>query len=91
MNKRGSYFRSTDDKAPMTAGVYRLGAGTSTTTDYAHHEMRVIIAGDFNVMDETGKEASAKAGDVLYFPRGSKITLSTVNGGHGFFVCVPSS
>lgn len=82
---------STDDKAPMTAGVYKLEAGSSTNIEYAYHEMRVIISGNFNVKDETGKEASAKAGDVLYFPRGSKITLTTADGGHGFFVRIPSS
>lgn len=49
--------------------------------------MKIIIEGSFEIADEAGnKVAKAVAGDVFYFPKGSKITFTTEDYGLAFFV-----
>jgi ethanolamine utilization protein EutQ (cupin superfamily) len=50
--------------------------------------MKIIISGSFDISDETGKKVHAVAGDVFYFPKGSKITFETTDGGLAFFVSI---
>lgn len=40
----------------------------------------------YTFADETGKEVKAEKGDVLFFPKGSKIVFRTDDYGLGFFV-----
>jgi len=81
----GDISTSTDSTAPISAGFYRLEPGTPLVYDYTYHEMKVIISGSFDISDETGKKVHAVAGDVLYFPKGSKITFTTEEGGLAFY------
>jgi len=76
---------STDSKAPISAGFYRLEPGTPLVYEYTYHEMKIIISGSFDISDETGKKVHAVAGDVFYFPKGSKITFETTDGGLAFY------
>ena len=76
---------SEDDDKPITSGLFRLEAGESLEYTYTYHEMKLIIEGSFIIEDETGKRVTAKAGDLIYFPKGSAITFSTPNFGIGFF------
>lgn len=48
--------------------------------------MKIILEGDFAISDETGQTVKASPGDVFYFPKGSKITFTTDNGGRAFWV-----
>jgi ethanolamine utilization protein EutQ (cupin superfamily) len=50
--------------------------------------MKIIVSGSFDIKDETGKEVHAVAGDVFYFPKGSKITFTTTDGGLAFYVSI---
>jgi Ethanolamine utilisation protein EutQ len=79
------YF-STDSKAPISAGFYRLEPGTPLVYEYTYHEMKIIVSGSFDIADETGKKVHATAGDVFYFPKGAKITFTTEEGGLAFYV-----
>jgi len=81
----GDIATSTDSKAPISAGFYRLEPGTPLVYDYTYHEMKIIVSGSFDISDETGKKVHAVAGDVLYFPKGSKITFTTEEGGLAFY------
>lgn len=47
--------------------------------------MKIIVDGDFEISDETGKSVKAAKGDVFFFPKGSKITFRTEKGGLGFY------
>ena len=47
--------------------------------------MKFIVAGEFDISDETGQEVHAVAGDVFYFPKGSVITFKTKTFGLGFY------
>jgi len=48
--------------------------------------MKIIVDGEFEISDETGKKVHAKKGDVFYFEKGSKITFTTETFGLGFYV-----
>lgn len=47
--------------------------------------MKIIVDGDFEISDETGKSVKAVKGDVFFFPKGSKITFRTEKGGLGWY------
>jgi len=76
---------SEDAEKPMTSGLFRLKAGESLKYTYTYHEMKFIVEGRFTIEDETGQKVQAKAGDLLYFPKGTSITFSTDDFGLGFF------
>ena len=76
---------SEDAEKPITSGLFRLEKGNHLTYTYTYHEMKLIIDGEFKIMDETGTEVIATVGDLLYFPKGSTITFSTPDYGVGFF------
>ena len=76
---------SEDAEKTMTSGLFRLKAGESLKYTYIYHEMKFIVDGHFTIEDETGQKITAKAGDLLYFPKGTSITFSTDDFGLGFF------
>jgi ethanolamine utilization protein EutQ (cupin superfamily) len=84
-------WNSTDEKSPISAGFYRLEPGTPLVYEYTYHEMKIIVSGSFDIEDETGNKVHAVAGDVFYFPKGSKITFTTTDGGLAFYVSVSFS
>ncbi|KAF7970941.1 hypothetical protein HWV62_22594 [Athelia sp. TMB] len=75
-----------DPEKPISAGFYRLEKGTPLVYQYTYHEMKIIVEGEFDISDETGQKVHAVAGDVFYFPKGSKITFTTETYGLGFYV-----
>ena len=76
---------SDDADKPITSGLFRLKAGESLKYTYTYHEMKFIVDGSFTIEDETGQKQTAKAGDLLYFPKGTAMTFTTDNFGLGFF------
>ena len=76
---------SEDSDKPITSGLFRLKAGESLKYTYTYHEMKFIVEGSFTIEDETGKKETVKAGDLLYFPKGTAMTFSTEDYGLGFF------
>ena len=47
--------------------------------------MKFIVEGSFTIEDETGQKKTVKAGDLLYFPKGTAMTFTTDDFGLGFF------
>lgn len=80
------FATSNDEIAPITAGLFHLEKGDSITYDYTYEEMKLIIEGEFHISDGSGKEITARKGDLIYFPRGSVITFRTDDFGLGYFV-----
>ena len=76
---------STNSDKPITSGLFRLKAGESLKYTYTYHEMKFIVDGSFIIEDETGQKETVKAGDLLYFPKGTEMTFTTNNFGLGFF------
>ena len=76
---------SEDSDKPITCGLFRLEAGKPMSYTYTYHEMKLIVDGEFEIADDTGQKVTATAGDLFYFPKGSKITFTTPSFGVGFF------
>ena len=76
---------SEDSEKPITSGLFRLKAGESLKYTYTYHEMKFIVDGTFTIEDETGQKETVKAGDLLYFPKGTEMTFTTDDFGLGFF------
>ena len=76
---------SDDADKPITSGLFRLKAGESLKYTYTYHEMKFIVEGSFTIEDETGQKKTVKAGDLLYFPKGTAMTFTTDDFGLGFF------
>jgi ethanolamine utilization protein EutQ (cupin superfamily) len=76
---------SDDPKAPITCALFRMEKGKPLTYTYTYDEAKVILDGSMYVSDGYSK-VKAKAGDVLFFPKGATITFSSDNYGLGF-VC----
>ncbi|EXJ86410.1 hypothetical protein A1O3_03361 [Capronia epimyces CBS 606.96] len=74
-----------DPEKPLSCGIYRLEKGTPLVYTYTYHEMKIILEGEFDISDATGKSVHAVAGDVLYFPKGSVITFKTDSYGLAFY------
>ena len=76
---------SDDGDKPITSGLFRLKVGESLKYTYTYHEMKFIVGGSFTIEDETGQKQTVKAGDLLYFPKGTAMTFTTDDFGLGFF------
>ncbi|KAL3434390.1 hypothetical protein BDV09DRAFT_195900 [Aspergillus tetrazonus] len=63
---------------PIVGAWFRMEKGpVSTPPSYEYDEIGVVVEGEFNIRDETGNTATVKAGDLLFFPRGTTITFSS--------------
>ena len=81
----GDTFVSADKDKTICAGFFRLEKGEKLIYDYDYEEMKIIVDGEFIISDTTGQKVTASAGDVFYFPAGSRITFETENFAVGFF------
>jgi ethanolamine utilization protein EutQ len=81
----GDTFISADADKRICAGFFRLEKGNKLVYDYDYEEMKCIVDGTFIISDETGQKVTATAGDVFYFPSGSRITFETPDFAVGFF------
>ncbi|KAL2808866.1 hypothetical protein BJX63DRAFT_439117 [Aspergillus granulosus] len=63
---------------PIVGAWFRMEKGEEATPPkYEYDEFGVVIEGEINLRDETGKMATVRTGDVFFFPRGSTITFSS--------------
>lgn len=69
----------------MTAGLFRMNAGKPLQYVYTYEEVKYIVDGEFHLTDGTGKKVVAKAGDLMLFPKGSRITFATPSTALGYF------
>ena len=70
----------------MSAGFFELKASEPLVYTYTYDEMKVVIAGEFILTDEsTGDVTHARERDVLFFPKGTTVRFETPDYGLGFF------
>ena len=81
----GDTFFSSDNNKTICAGFFRLEKVNALVYDYDSEKMKIILDGTFIISDETGQKVTATAGDVFYFPSGSRITFETPDFAIGFF------
>jgi ethanolamine utilization protein EutQ (cupin superfamily) len=69
----------------MVSGCFRMMAGHDLEYTYEYEEMKYVAEGEFVLTDGTGQTAVAKAGDVIYFPKGCQVTFHTNHYAVGVF------
>jgi ethanolamine utilization protein EutQ (cupin superfamily) len=84
-----SYFediaQSSVEGKEMVSGLYQLRAGNAMKYTYTYEEMKFIVEGVFHLEDGTGQKVVAKAGDLMYFPKGCQVTFATPHYALGCF------
>lgn len=70
----------------MAAGLYHLDAGPPLHYTYTYEEFTFVIEGQFELEDGSGQRLVAEPGDLLYFPRGAEVIMSTPHSALGYFV-----
>ncbi|KAK2746498.1 hypothetical protein FQN57_003124 [Myotisia sp. PD_48] len=83
----GDVFTSQKEnpEKPVSCGFYRLEKGEPLVYTYTYDEMKIILEGQFEISDATGRTVVASPGDVFYFPKGATITFKTQDYGLAFF------
>ncbi len=75
----------------MSCGFFEQKASEPLVYEYNFDEMKCVIKGEFILTDmATGDVMHAKEGDVLFFPKGTKVKFETPDYGLGFFTCLGS-
>ena len=69
----------------LTSGFFRMNAGNALDYTYTYEELKLIIDGEFHLTDGTGQKVVAKKGDLMYFPKGTKMIFNTSSTGLGYF------
>ena len=80
------FLFSTVSGAGMTGGLYKLLAGPHLDYTYDYEEFKYIVNGEFHLTDGTGQKVVAKAGDLMYFPKGCPVRFESPKFALGFFV-----
>jgi len=76
---------SSSEKAPITAGLFRLGRGEAMPYGYEFDEFKVLLEGEMTVTDEAGNVYELKAGDLIQFSCGAKVKFSSHSSGLAFY------
>ena len=76
---------SNDPNAPITCGFFRMEKGEPLKYTYSYDEAKIILDGEMTISEVGGETIEVKAGDVLYFEEGAKITFSSKSSGLGFY------
>ncbi|MFC5521670.1 cupin domain-containing protein [Polaromonas jejuensis] len=78
---------SSKEGAPITAGLFRIGKGQSMPYSYDFDEFKLVLEGEITVKDQAnGQVYELKAGDVIQFPAGTKVSYSSHSSGLAFYV-----
>lgn len=60
-----------DPQAPITGGFFDVEKGAKSTATFAFSEVKYVISGDIVFSDSNGQRVVAKAGEVVYIPKGA--------------------
>jgi ethanolamine utilization protein EutQ (cupin superfamily) len=70
----------------MTGGLYKLLDGPALDYTYEYEEFKYIVSGQFDLTDGTGQQVTAKAGDLIYFPKNTFVHFTSPDYALGFYV-----
>lgn len=76
---------SNDPNAPISCGLFRMEKGNPLEYTYSYDEAKIILDGEMTISEVGGETIEAKAGDILYFEEGAKITFTSKSSGLGFY------
>ena len=64
--------QASEPEAKMTVGYARVGGGEEHEISFPYDEVLVLTRGAYTVRTEAGEEITARAGEVIYLPAGSR-------------------
>jgi ethanolamine utilization protein EutQ (cupin superfamily) len=64
--------QGTAPDAKMTVGFARVGAGEALDISFPYDEVLILTKGAYTVRAEDGQTVTARAGEVIYLPAGSR-------------------
>lgn len=70
----------------LSVGLYRVDAGNSVSYTYRYPEFKYIVEGEWHLTDGTGQEVHARAGDLMYFPMGTRVDFTVAETGLGYYI-----
>ena len=76
---------STDAASPITCGLFRMERGKPLEYTYSYDECKILLEGEMTVQESGGESVQARAGDVLFFSKGTKVTFSSGSSGLAFY------
>lgn len=79
----------TSEDGPMAAGYMTLTEGSFPWT-LSYDEVQIVLEGELHIGTENG-ERVGRPGDILYVPKGSKITFGTPSWAKFIYVTFPSN
>lgn len=71
---------------PITAGLFRMGAGEALRYSYEFDEFKLILEGEMTVTEDSGTVYELKVGDLIQFAAGTKVQFSSRSSDVAFFV-----
>lgn len=71
---------------PITAGFFRMEAGSPLEYTYSYDECKIMLEGEMTIAEEGGETVNLKPGDVIYFDSGTKVVFSSATSGTAFYV-----
>jgi len=81
--------QATAPDAKMTVGFARVGAGERLEISFPHDEVLILTKGIYAVRAEDGAEHTARAGEVIHLPGGSRNVLRAVEDTAMVYVASP--
>lgn len=78
------------DRSPMSAGFMAWKAADSFAWELTYDEVDYVLEGELHVTID-GRVVEAKAGDVVFIPKGSKVTFGTPSSVRVFYVTHPAN
>lgn len=78
------------DRSPMGAGFMAWKAADSFAWELTYDEVDYVLEGELHVTID-GRVVEAKAGDVVFIPKGSRITFGTPSSVRVFYVTHPAN
>lgn len=78
------------DRSPMSAGFMAWSAADSFAWELTYDEVDYVLEGELHVTID-GRVVEAKAGDVVFIPKGSRIIFGTPTSVRLFYVTHPAS
>ncbi len=79
---------TSDDGAPMAAGYMTLTEG-SFPWEFSYDEVQIVLEGELHIGTPEGTRI-AKPGDIMYVPKGSRITFGTPSWTKFVYVTFPA-
>jgi ethanolamine utilization protein EutQ len=88
-NVRMADLITSRDGAPMTAGIMSWARADAFPWALDYDEVDLVLEGVLHVLID-GRTLEGKPGDVLYLPKGSRVTFSTPSRTKVFYVTYPA-